>query len=35
LLTAWGSVHLKLGTNAAYAYQHCKGQLLLVAGALN
>jgi len=35
LLTAWDSVHLNLGSTTAYAYQYCKGQLLLVPNALN
>jgi len=35
MLTAWGSVNLKLGSNTAYEYQYCKGQLLLVPSALN
>jgi len=35
LLTAWGSVHLKLGSTTAYAYQYCKRRLLLLPSALN
>jgi len=34
-LTGWGSVHLKLGSTTAYAYQYCKAQLLWAPSALN
>ena len=35
LLTAWGSVNLKLSSTTGYAYQYCKEQLLVVTSALN